>query len=399
MQDPLWLLFLLLPVAAWSGWYVARRSGARAEDDDSASKALRSDYFKGISYLLNEQPDKAIEVFIRVLEVDSETVETHLALGNLYRRRGEVDRAIRIHQNLIARPTLSPEQRQEALLELGEDYLSAGLLDRAENLFKELVDTEVYRVRALRHILDIYEQEKDWDNAIVAARKLSQVTGRSFAGVIAHYYCEQAELLRQEGELSEALRTVRRALEEHAGCVRASLIEGDILVARGEYPAAIEAYERVEAQAPDYVPETVDRIHECFVGLDARERMADYLAGLHERHDGSTVTLALADLKLQSEGRDAAIRFMREQLGRRPSVRGLDRLLELELAPGPAPAAVPEGAREHLIVFRELTRRLLEGRPAYKCRHCGFPAKSLHWQCPGCKHWDTIEPITGVEGE
>jgi len=165
------LLWLLLPVAAASGWWVARHTELVSQARKKSS--LTSDYFKGLNYLVNEQPDKAIEVFIRVVEVDSETIETHLALGSLFRRRGEVDRAIRIHQNLIARPSLNREQRTQALLELGQDYMNAGLLDRAESLFLELVELDAHTVRALQLLADIYEQEKDWQACLDIVEQLS----------------------------------------------------------------------------------------------------------------------------------------------------------------------------------------------------------------------------------
>ena len=169
---------------------------------------LGADYFRGINYVLNEQPDKAIEAFIRVLEVDSETAETHLALGRLYRQRGEVDRAIRIHQNLIARETLQLGQRHAALLELGRDYSTAGLLDRAEAVYAELVESDGYQVQALQQLTEIYEQEKDWDRAVSTVRRLEQATGRSLAPVIAQYYCERAERSRLERSPDAALASV-----------------------------------------------------------------------------------------------------------------------------------------------------------------------------------------------
>ena len=174
-------LWLLLPVAAGTGWWAARNATRRATREREGG-GFRSDYFQGINYLLNEQPDKAIEVFIKLIEVDSDTVETHLALGNLYRRRGDVDRAIRIHQNLVARESLSTSQRTEALLELGQDYMSAGVLDRAEDLFSEIAVDADYRMQALRQLIDIYEREKDWPKAIASARKLEQATGNSSDG-------------------------------------------------------------------------------------------------------------------------------------------------------------------------------------------------------------------------
>ena len=391
-MNTLHYLWLLLPVAAASGWFVARRTAAR-NNTNGSSNGLRSDYFKGINYLLNEQPDKAIEVFIKVLEVDSETVETHLALGNLYRRRGEVDRAIRIHQNLMARESLSGEQRNEALLELGQDYLSAGLLDRAEDLFQELADTDRYRVQALRQLIDIYEQEKDWEKAVLSARKLEKVTGNQLGGVVAHYHCELADKEWQAGDLGAALKAVQKALDAHRGCVRASLLEGDVLRQKQDYERAIRAYQRVEDQNPDYLPETVERIHACFNALGRPDDMDSYLSRLMDRYGWITATLALAEIKEKQQGANAAITFMANQLKRRTSVRGLDRLLRLEIE------EADEGSAQHLHILKDVTSELLEGRPVYKCVHCGFPAKSLHWQCPSCKHWNTVLPIQGVEGE
>ena len=204
------LLWLLLPLAALSGWWAAWRSMKAAASE--GQKRIHPEYFKGLNFVLNEQPDKAIEVFIRMLEVDSETVETHLALGNLFRRRGEVDRAIRIHQNLIARPTLDREQRAMALLELGMDYMRSGLLDRAEGLFKELVETGSHSIQAYSELLEIYQQEKEWDNAISIARKLELVSGKSLGPVIAQFYCEKAYNDLSQGDIKQARDCIRRAL-------------------------------------------------------------------------------------------------------------------------------------------------------------------------------------------
>jgi lipopolysaccharide biosynthesis regulator YciM len=161
------LLLLLLPVAAASGWIAARRS--QRQERGKCVNDTSPVYFRGLNHLLNEEPDKAIDAFVEMLEVDSDTVETHLALGNLFRRRGEVERAIRIHQNLIARPALTREQRAQALLELGQDYMRAGLLDRAENLFRELKDTRLHVRQALKNLLVIYEKERDWQACLDTA--------------------------------------------------------------------------------------------------------------------------------------------------------------------------------------------------------------------------------------
>ena len=388
------MLWLLLPVAAGTGWWAARnatRGTVRKRD----SGGLRSDYFQGINYLLNEQPDKAIEVFIKLIEVDSETVETHLALGNLYRRRGDVDRAIRIHQNLVARESLSVPQRTEALLELGQDYMSAGLLDRAEDLFNELAEDTDYRVQALRQLIDIYEREKDWPKAIASARKLEKATGNQLGWIIAHYCCEQAGQHCSEGDTDRALKYVQQARNIHAACVRASLLEADIHAGRSEHEQAIRSLQRIEEQDPDYLPEAVDRLYRSYRALGRVDALDDYLSKLLKRYGWSSLTLALADIKRESGGRREAIRFMTDRLRQRASVRGLDRLLDLEIET----RSDTGGMGEHLEILKGLTAELLFERPVYKCSHCGFPAKSLHWQCPGCKHWTSIRPIQGVEGE
>ena len=387
-------LWLLLPVAAGTGWWAARSSNRRtARKRDDA--ALRTDYFQGINYLLNEQPDKAIEVFIKLIEVDSETVETHLALGNLHRRRGDVDRAIRIHQNLVARESLSVSQRTEALLELAQDYMSAGLLDRAEDLFGELAEDDGYRVQALRQLIDIYEQEKDWPKAIGSARKLEKATGNQLGWIVAHYCCEQAARHCRDGDMERALKHVQQARNTHAACVRASLLEADIHAELGEHERAIRSLQRVEEQDPDFLPETVDRLHRSFRALGRVEALDEYLSRLLKRYGWTTLTLALADIKRESGGRQEAIRFITERLRRRASVRGLDRLLDFETEDRRDDA----GMGEYIDILKRLTAELLAERPVYKCRHCGFPAKSLHWQCPSCKHWSSIRPIQGVEGE
>nr|VFJ54933.1 MAG: Lipopolysaccharide biosynthesis regulator YciM, contains six TPR domains and a predicted metal-binding C-terminal domain [Candidatus Kentron sp. DK] len=399
------LLLLLLPLAAASGWYTAWRS-FRKTGTSLPAKPIRADYFQGIHYLLYEQPDKAIEAFIKVLEVADETAETHLALGNLYRRRGEMERAIRIHQNLADQSALDSEQRHEALLELGQDYLTAGLLDRAEDLFQELVESGYHTVQALRQLIEIYEQEKDWDKAIESARRLEEVTGNQLAGVIAHYYCEKAEQALQTQQDPQrntgVFDIVGQALNAHGGCARASLIEGDAFVAMGNLERAFQAYRRVETQDPDYLSEAIERIYRCYRLLEKTDHrssknvhpIVEFFSALLRRYRGISATLALSEIKRREGSEREALAFLTEKLRERPSLRGYQRLLEMELH-----RAAPDSVSNHFPILKELVSSLLRDRPIYQCRQCGFPAKRLHWQCPGCKNWSTVKPIQGVEGE
>lgn len=385
------LLWLLLPVAAASGWYAARTSYRKNWSPPGPD--FSSEYFTGLNYLLNEQPDKAIEVFIRMVEVDSDTVETHLALGNLFRMRGEVDRAIRIHQNLIARPMLSRQQRSQALFELGEDYMKAGLFDRAESLFLELVDLNSNMIRVLKHLLDIYQQEQDWEQAIAMCQRLETVTGKDMSRVIAQHYCEMAEQAIHLGDNTRAQLMIKRAFSCDKNCVRASILIGQLNEHKGDYAASIRSYKRVADQDIDYLPEVMEPLERCYNQLDDRQAMVDYLQDVLKKYDGISPILTLARLVREQKGDNEAISFLTQQLHKRPSVRGVHRLNEISLPHSDS------AMKENLVILNTIISKLLEDKPIYECHHCGFAGKSLHWQCPSCKTWSSVKPIKGVAAE
>jgi lipopolysaccharide biosynthesis regulator YciM len=388
MQDLVWFL---LPVAAAFGWFAAKRSKGKA--DSYSDSMLGADYIKGLNYLLNEQQDKAIDVFIRMLEVNSDTVETHLALGNLFRKRGEVDRAIRIHQNLIARSSLNSEQRSDAVLELGQDYMKAGLFDRAEGLFKELIDSNVHLSTVLPRLLDIYQQEKDWENAIGIAGQMGFVGEQPAKAVIAQFYCELAENARVRENVEDASSLLMKASEYNPHCARARLIQANIARQRGDYQLALDAYEQVAERDIELLPEILDDMRDCHDHLGSVDTFIGYLHEAIIHYAGISPVLTLTDIMRSDEGSESAARFIAGELGKRPSVRGLSRFIDLSLSRS-------EGAaHENLLILKNMTDQLLENKPVYKCRECGFYGKALHWQCPSCKHWNTIKPIHGVEGE
>jgi lipopolysaccharide assembly protein B len=385
------LLWLLLPVAAASGWLAAQRNIRR--DINSNNFNLSSDYFKGLNYLLNEQPDKAIDVFIKLIDVDSDTVETHLALGALFRRRGEVDRAIRIHQNLIARSTLDAQQRTNAVVELAHDYRRAGLLDRAESLFTELTEIAEHQVYAYRQLLDIYQQEHEWNKAIQVATALQRVSGENVRPLIAHYYCELADNARQQANYEQAQQATRTAIGIDSHCVRASLLEGQLAIDIGDFAAAVLAFRRIEKQDALYLSEVIYPLQTCYQIIGQQHEFKKFLQYILERYGGITPMLVLADILRQEIGEQQATDFIVKQLHKRPSIRGLDHLLDLALA------HTGSITYEHLLLLKGVTKQLLKNKPIYKCHHCGFTGKTLHWQCPSCKQWNTIKPIHGIEGE
>ncbi|MCC5857939.1 MAG: lipopolysaccharide assembly protein LapB [Ectothiorhodospiraceae bacterium] len=387
------LFWLLLPLAALSGWYLARR-GNRTRGTPPR-EGLPDAYFQGLNYLLNEQPDKAIEVFTRMAEVDADTVETHFALGSLFRRRGEVERAIRIHQNLIARPSLTRAQRVQALLALGEDYLRAGLLDRAESLFQEVVESGEHVVQALAHLLDLYQQEREWEQARTVAERLGVLTGQDNSQIIAQFYCEQVEQAIAAGDRGRARALVKRALSTDSSCVRASLLQGRLERESGNHRAALKAYQRVRYQDLDYLPEVLQPMEACYAALDREQDYLAYLQAVEQDYHGASLLLAIAEQIRRRQGEKAAADYLEQQLRRRPSVRGLNRLLQLNLELGEEQV----GRDTVLPVLQELFDALLAAKPTYRCGRCGFTGRTLHWHCPSCRGWSTVKPIHGIEGE
>jgi len=388
MQEVIWFL---LPVAAASGWYLARR--ASHNNPASSDPVLSPDYFKGLNYLVNEEPDKAIDVFIKMLEVNTDTVETHMALGNLFRKRGEVDRAIRIHQNLIARQALTEAQRLDALYELGQDYMRAGLLDRAEDLFRELEGSSAHKSAVMPLLLDIYQQEKDWSAAIRVADKMKTIGEQPAGEVIAHLYCEQSAAAVRNNDVEAALSLLDKAEKYDRQCARVTFHRGNIAKQQGAYKAALEIYSKIEEQDIELLPEMLEAMYECHVALGSPDNMIDCLEKLVARDAGITPVLILADILQAEKGDTVAVEFIARELSRRSSVRGLSRYIELSLA------ASKGDVRQNLLVLKNMTEQLLEDKPIYKCHDCGFSGRIHYWQCPGCKHWASVKPIHGVEGE
>lgn len=387
----LYVLVALVPAAFVLGWWASRQIGARRSGAEVSE--LSSDYFRGLNYLLNEEQDKAIEVFLKLAEYNRDTVETHLALGNLFRRRGEVDRAIRLHQHLVSRPGLTDAMKTVALLELGEDYMRAGLLDRAEALFSDLVAMDAHAPSALRHLIAIYQHERDWHKAIEHARRLEVMTGEDEAPMIAQFYCELADRSRQHGARAEARDYLRQAFECQPGCVRAFMLTGRLLSEDGQHAEAVTAYEAAIKADIAFTPDILPPLLNSYARSQQMERAEGFLRDMLGRYHGVSPVLALTHLYRQRDGERAAIDFLTAQLRQRPSVRGLMALIDATMD------KIEGEARENFLILRDLTRKLLEGQAMYRCSRCGFGAKAHHWQCPSCKSWSTIRPIHGVASE
>ncbi|MCS0589263.1 lipopolysaccharide assembly protein LapB [Massilia norwichensis] len=381
MEFEIWWL-LGIPVFFALGWIAAR---VDIKQLVSESRSLPRGYFKGLNFLLNEQPDKAIDAFIEIVKLDPETAEMHFALGNLFRRRGETERAIRVHQNLLSRPDLPIEQQVHAQYELGMDYLKAGLLDRAEETFNLLVDTQ-YGVQARRALLEIFQREKEWRRAIAAAEGLQESGAGAQHKEIAQFYCELAQDALVHMQPADAMQLLDKALQADRKSVRATMLYGDAQTAQGDIEGALKTWRRVEQQSVPHVALVAARLMDGYRKVGRAQEgvnlLRSYLA------EASSIDLIEVVFKavIELNGVDAAKQLVVEELRRNPTLLGLDKLLEARLMDAPA------NVWEELSMVKNLVHGYTQKLARYQCSHCGFKARQYYWQCPGCSKWETYPP-------
>jgi lipopolysaccharide biosynthesis regulator YciM len=388
MDFELWWL-LGFPLFFGLGWLAARVDIKQLLTE---SRALPTSYFKGLNFLINQQPDKAIEAFIEVVKVDPQTVELHFALGSLFRRRGEVERAIRMHQNLVDRTDLGSDQRLTALYELAQDYLKAGFLDRAEEWFLKLEGTH-YGQQALKFLLEIYEQEKDWQKAIEASRKLDSFAGHSSLREVAHFYCELGQSEMVHGRTVQARQYLDDALSVNRKCVRAYILLGDIALAEGNPEEAAEAWKRVESQNPAYVPLVAERLLGAYQQLGRPDEGVALLRGYLASYPSLDLLNTVFQIVLERQGPASATELVRGELRRNPTLLGLDKLLEIQVLEAPVER------RRDLEMIRNLVHQHTRSLALYRCDECGFKARQFYWHCPACHGWETYPPRRTEERE
>ncbi len=360
------------------------KSGASRADD------LPEAYFKGLSFLLNEQPDKALRVFLEVVEVDQETIEMHMALGNLFRRRGEVERATHIHQNLVARPDLDESLRSLALFELAQDYFKAGLLDRAENLFQSLQQVPEYEEQANQFLLQVYDQEKEWQKAILAAEQLDRLCDQDFSKTIAHYYCELAELAITGGDNQTAEKYLESALRNDAHCIRAVIQSGRLAATRGNHANAVMIWRGLEYWAPEALGEVVGHISNSYDVLNDHRSFKKFLESALDKNPDPRIIAMLVNLTGRDQGKQAGQSLLLDLVRRHPSLESVYQLIKSRTR-----EPVLNKQDKDFLLLADLLSDVIQTGRNYHCRQCGFQSNSLHWQCPGCKGWGTVQRHSG----
>lgn len=391
-----WLPWILLAALACfgMGWMVARIDIKQLL---SESRSLPQSYFKGLNFLMTEQQDKAIEAFIEVTKQQPEAVELQFALGSLFRKRGEVDRAIRIHQSLSERADLPAEQRTAALLDLALDFEKAGLLEHGERILCDLsaksAGSKKQQSQTLKLLLEIYVQERDWQKAIDVARRIQSGDGfaSQYAREIANYYCELAADAHQQGNADEAEGHLNAALGANEKCVRANLMKGEWEASAGQQEKAIETWRRIEQQNPAYLGLMADQIMASFESIGKTEKGLLELSALQQQYPALDLFNAIFHATMKSKGATAAYQLVKEDLRQNPTLVGLDRLLEAELL------SAPEERKADLKVLKNLVHAHSSRLAVYLCGSCGFKAKQFYWQCPACAGWETFPPRRTAE--
>lgn len=387
-----WLL--ILPLFFTLGWIAAR---VDIKQLISESTTLPAAYFKGLNFLIGDQHNKAVEAFSEAIHANSDSLELHFALGSLFRRTGETDRAINMHLNLLDKKELTDNQKDAVKAELAQDYLKAGLFDRAEELFKNLKDKR-YHQPALRALLEIYVREREWLQAIDAATELERLSGISFRKEIAQYHCELAMNAMIDQQQDQVRLHLANALDANKKCVRANVMLGDVEIQSGSHAAAISHWKHIEFQDPEYLGLVATKLLKSFAALNQSKEGIDLLKSYLESYKLPSLMSALYEATITEEGADSAATLARNELIRKPSLQTLDQLLQ---ARAMSDKNSNSKGYQDIQLMQQTVRNAIGNRAAYHCNQCGFRAKQYHWQCPACNAWESLpsEPSEAITRE
>lgn len=391
------LLFLLLPIAAAYGWYMGHRSAKKDQED--ISNKLSRDYVAGVNFLLANQTEKAVDLFLDMLqkqenenEIDSNSqFEAELTLGNLFRSRGEVDRALRIHQALDNSPHYTFEQKLLAKQQLARDFMAVGFFDRAEHLYILMVDEPEFAEGALQQLALIYQKTKEWKKAINVAEKLAKISPNSHQIELAHYYCEYVKNLPDESK-EDPKQILLQALAVSPTCVRASMMLAELSIKQKDYQSAVHFLENILTQNPDYIGEVLHRLKFCYQQLNQWDNFELFLIKASREKNNSAVALMLADLIEEKDGRAAAQLKLYQQLQQNPATPIFHRFIQYQIDD-----AEKGRGKDSLILLHKMVGERIKQTFGYRCSNCGYQTHKLIWCCPSCRQWETIKPVSSIE--
>jgi lipopolysaccharide biosynthesis regulator YciM len=393
LQIETWWLFAL-PIVFALGW-VGARWDMRLEkrENDIERLAQQKSTFKGLNLLLNEEPDKAIDALVQIAQLDPETTELHFALGSLFRRRGETERAIRVHQHLANRDDLASRHRDHAAYELGRDFLRAGLLDRAETSLNQVSPQSKFGIPAKESLLEMYQVEKDWAKAIVASQELEALQNKGREKEIAHFHCELADEALRRKDLSAAAKHVELAMQSSPNHPRAIILQGDCLVAQNQLTQAIEVWSLIAKNHPAYLHLLANRWISVHQVLGKVEEGLQALVGALETQAGGELLDITFKHVMALRGVPQAETLMTEVMRHTPSLSAMTLRAQSRLTM--AEVAQDTKAVQEFKASFDLLKQRTNTLARYTCGNCGFRAKRFYWQCPGCNHWEAYSPRRG----
>jgi lipopolysaccharide biosynthesis regulator YciM len=383
------LLFLLLPLAFYSGWHAARKRYRNRQKPQQ--KNLASHFVKGINYLLNEEPDKALNFFLNHADIDEYTAETFLLLGNSFRNRGEVDRALKVHQNLMARPNLNRPQKEAAMMALGKDFLAAGMLDRAEKVFKELLTTKPKNAaEAYLSLRQIYEQLKDWPQAIEVTQGIENKAKSQQLRIVAHYYCEMASAELTKGNLYLVEDYLNQAKKSYKNLARIKIIQGDVAVYEENYSKALKIYQVVisdDAQLIGMLFNTLIKVADKTGGC---EKIYKFLMQHYKKSYDINILEHLLKLAYKTNQYNDELKQILEEDLRTKKLSVYSILKSTQLL---AHLAEQTEDKQALKLIEQALHNHLVDQLHFRCQHCGYKMNEYLWRCPVCHHWDTISKL------
>lgn len=378
-------LFLLVLVAIIIGWLLGRWQPFKKKQAQSGTDQFSERYARGLNYLLADDSDNAIKIFTDLIEVNKDTIEIHIALGNLFRSKGEVDRAIKVHQNLLARPNLTRRQRQMAIAELASDYLKAGLLDRAEKLYREMIALDADTNLAYARLLDLYVAEKSWNEAVECARYLYEKGEPEAAVTYSQCLCEIASEAINGGNRRLARKSLDRALEIDSGCVRAALLLIQLHMDNDDIAAARKIFNRLTRESPDYMPLYIEPARQIFLGRQSSV-YRDFLQNQYRQHPSTRLAIALLEHYARNDEIEKAREFLSDVLHQSPSFEAFDFALRFL-------KSNPDQLGETWETLSTFLKSLQDKKSEYVCSRCGYESHAIQWLCPSCRSWASMKPV------
>lgn len=384
MDNELWLVLLpivLLPVFFAMGWFAAR---VDMKTVLKQAKSIPTGFYKSLDALVDRNNGRAARELAEVVDQQPQSYDLNLTLGKLYRQRGENDKAIAMHQALLESPDTVGVKRERVLFELGQNYQTAGLVDRAEQIFLGLLEGDMAR-EARQHLMSIYQQDRDWEKAIDMAQLLSH-NEQTYQFEIAQFYCELAQAALFKSNFDLARYNVQKALEANKKCARANMILGDVKFKQGDYAAAREAYAAIEQQNHAYLSMVGEKLYETYAVEGKQEEGLNRLIGYMHTFPDLDLINVIYDKALLLKGESEAAQIALELVRKKPDLVGVYRLLGLKIS-DMDPTWKADADMMRAVVGRQLQKSVM-----YRCRNCHFKSQVFFWHCPACNKWETFTP-------